>query len=226
MGDSAGDGTDHTTGAERPTTRDRIRTAARVVVSQKGFAATVDEIAVEAGVSPRTVFRHYATRDELIVDAVKAMFEAAGARPIPGLPTAADDLDGWIEGLAATIHTRNAEIVGQAFWDIHAPQSSETLGEIQTIREQYRVRGVRHLVDTAWGAAGGRGAPPAPLFWAFGLNFSAFTTQALMIDFGLTPEQIGAVTADILKSALAGAVRRQPPAHAPDGEDQPPTANS
>jgi len=211
MGDNADDhGNDRTTPAERGATRDRIRTAARVIISQKGFDATVDEIAAEAGVSPRTVFRHYPTRDELIVDAVKAMFEAAGQRPVPGLPTPGEDLAGWIEGLATTIHTRNAEIVGQAFWDIHAPHASATLAEIRALREQYRVRGVQYLVDTAWVAAGGKGSPPTSLTWVFGLNFSAFTTQALMIDFGLTPEEIGAVTAEILKSALAAAVACEP----------------
>ncbi|HUI02310.1 MAG TPA: helix-turn-helix domain-containing protein [Acidimicrobiales bacterium] len=207
MGDSADD---HAPGGPAPggggATRDRIRTAARVVIARKGFDATVDEIAAEAGVSPRTVFRHYPTRDELVVDAVKAMFEAAGQRPIPGLPTPDEDLAGWIEGLATTIHTRNAEIVGQAFWDIHAPHSSATLAEIRALREQSRVRGVQHLVDRAWAAAGGQGAPPTSLTWVFGLTCSAFTTQALMIDFGLTPTQIGAVTADILKSALAAAI--------------------
>ena len=36
------------------------------------------------------------------------------------LPLPGDDLDGWIEGLAVTVHTRTAHVVGAAFWDIHA----------------------------------------------------------------------------------------------------------
>jgi hypothetical protein len=44
---------------------------------------------------------------------------------------------------------------------------------------------------------------------AFALNFSAFTTQALMVDFDQTPAQIGALTADIFKALLRGAVEAQ-----------------
>ena len=190
----------------RESARDRIRRAARVVVARRGFDATIEEIACEAGVSQRTVFRQYATRDALIVDAVKDMFEACGARPIPGLPTPAEDFEGWIIGLARTIHTRNAEIIGQAFWDIHSEHSSPVLAEVRTLREQYRVKGVRHLAEVAWSMVGGEGPPPDHLTWVFALQFSVFTTQALTVDFELTPSQIGDVTADLLLGALQRAL--------------------
>jgi len=90
------------------------------VVARRGFDATVDEIAQVSGVSPRTIFRHYASHDELIAATVKDMFEA-GDRPIENLPSHSDDLDGWLEVLALTAHTRNAEILADAFWDLHAP---------------------------------------------------------------------------------------------------------
>jgi len=190
----------------REPARDRIRRAARVVVARRGFDATIEEIAEEAGLSQRTVFRQYSSRDALIVEAVKDMFEACGERPIPGLPTPGEDLDGWITGLARTVHTRNAEIIGQAFWDIHAPQTSAPLREICELRERYRIRGIRHLVELAWSAAGGHGAPPHSLTWVFALQFSVFTTQALTIDFGLTPIEIGDVTAELLTCALRRAI--------------------
>ena len=181
------------------------------VVARRGFAATVDEIAQMSGVSPRTVFRHYQSHDQLIVATVKDMYEAAGRRPIEGLSRPADDLDGWIEGLAFTIHTRNAEILGDAFWDIHAPRhnASDVLTEVDILRRQYRLRGVGHLVRLAWHTAGGTGEPPEELELAFALNFSAFTTQALMVDFDQTPAQIGVLTAEILKVLLARAIDDQ-----------------
>jgi AcrR family transcriptional regulator len=181
------------------------------VVARRGFDATVDEIAKASGVSPRTIFRHYSTHDLLIVTTVKDMYEACGRRPIEGLPTPDEDLDGWIEGLAETIHTRNAEILGDAFWDIHAPRhnASDALQELDNFRRDYRIRGVRHLVGLAWTTAGGTGAPPEDLALTFALNFSAFTTQALMVDFDRTPSQIGALTADLLKMRLRQAVEQQ-----------------
>ena len=70
-------------------TRSRIRRAAMEVVARRGFDATVDEIAKVSGVSPRTIFRHYATHDLLIVTTVKDMYEACGRAPsrVCPLPT-------------------------------------------------------------------------------------------------------------------------------------------
>jgi hypothetical protein len=56
----------------------RIRRATMEVVARRGFDATVDEIAQVAGVSARTIFRHYASRDRLIVETVRDMFEESG----------------------------------------------------------------------------------------------------------------------------------------------------
>jgi AcrR family transcriptional regulator len=180
------------------------------VVARRGFDATVDEIARVSGVSARTIFRHYATQSVLILATVKDMFEACGRRPIEGLPVLEEDLDGWFEVLAVTVHTRNAEILGQAFWDLHAAtHESEMLAEVADLRRQSRRRGVEHLAAITWKAVGGRGDPPDAVTSAFALNFSAFATQALMIDFDRTPRQVGLLTADIVKLAVRRAVDAQ-----------------
>jgi len=195
----------------RDVTRSRIRRAAMEVVARRGFDATVDEIAQVAGVSPRTIFRHYASHDRLILATVKDMFEAFGRRPMEGLPPPTDDLQGWLEGLASTVHRRNAEILGEAFWDIHAPNvnASEVLCEVAALRRDYRVRGVRHVAGLAWRSAGGTGEPPEALVSAFALHLSAFATHALMVDFDQTPAQVGALTSDILQRLLRSAVDEQ-----------------
>jgi AcrR family transcriptional regulator len=189
-------------------TRSRIRQAAMDVVARHGFHATVDEIARASGVSPRTIFRHYATQAGLILATVRDMFQAVGRRPIEGLPSPDEDLDGWLEVLAMTIHKRNAEIIGNAFWDLHAPdmEESETLGDVAALRRSARLSGVRSITSIAWRAAGGMGDPPSSLALAFALNFSTFATQALMIDFDQSPAQIGLLTAEILKLLLRQAV--------------------
>jgi len=135
------------------------------VVARQGFDATVAEIAEASGVSPRTIFRHYASHDQLILATVKDMCEACGRKPIEGLPSPTDDLDGWIEGVALTIHTRNAEIFGEAFWDIHAPSrnASGVLAEVDALRHESRTRGVQFLASLAWRKAGGTGEPPQDL---------------------------------------------------------------
>jgi AcrR family transcriptional regulator len=181
------------------------------VVARRGFEATVDEIAKVSGVSPRTIFRHYATQGGLIFATVQDMFEAVGRTPIAGMPKAADDLDGWLEVAAVVIHTRNAQIIGNAFWDLHGPkiEESDTLAPVAVLRRSSRLTGVHHLANVAWREAGGEGKPPQALVSAFALNFSTFATQALMIDFDETPEQIGKLTADILTTMLRRAVAAQ-----------------
>jgi len=192
---------------QRDLTRARIRQATKEVVALRGFNATVDEIAQLSGVSARTVFRHYATHDRLIAATVKDMYFGW----IEDLPLPGNDLDGWIEDLAVTVHTGTAYVVGAAFWDIHAPRAnaSEVLSEMDAQRRDFRVRGMQTLVKVVWRMAGGTGEPPEDLVLAFALNLSAFATQALMVDFDQTPAQIGALTADILKMLLWRAIEAQ-----------------
>jgi AcrR family transcriptional regulator len=193
---------------QRNLTRSRIRRAAMEVVARRGFNATVDEIAQVSGVSPRTIFRHYASHDQLILATVKDMFEACSRRPVQGLPRPTDDLDGWLEGLAVTIHTRNAEILGEACWDIHGPVGhlSGALSELVPLRHEFRLGWMSYLVNLAWRTAGNTGEPPEALALAFALQLSPFTTQALMADFDQTPAQIGTLTANILTMLLWRAV--------------------
>jgi AcrR family transcriptional regulator len=195
------------------------------VVAARGFGATVEEIALVSGVSPRTIFRHYQTHDRLIAATVMDMFEACGLpRLVEDVEAWATDitrdidhLDGWIDYLMLTFHTRSAEIFGAAFWDISAPHAnaSEALSEVDALRRDYRFRAMSYVVDFAWRTAGGVGEPPEELLLVFALNLSVFSTQALMVDFDHTPEQIGALTADIMKMSLWNAVRAQ---QRPDGD--------
>ena len=203
-------------------TRSRIREAAMKVVAMRGFDATVAEIAELSGVSPRTIFRHYAraTTDSYAAT-VKDMYDTSGDNaPSPGCRRPNTDLDGWLEGLAAVIHTRSADIIGEAFWDLHASQPRCVGGARRShaIRHEYRVGGIRYLTGLAWQTAGGEGEPPEKLVLVFGIHLSGFATHALMTDFDQTPQQIGALTAEILKMSLARALRQQRPP-APPGKD-------
>jgi AcrR family transcriptional regulator len=80
-------------------TRARIHKAGLRLFERKGFAnTTVAEIAEAANVSPRTVFVHYPTKEDIVfgdVDSALAAFESAlGSRP-PGV-TVVQSLRGWL----------------------------------------------------------------------------------------------------------------------------------
>jgi len=201
------------------------------VVASHGFNATVDDVARVAGVSARTIFRHYQTHDRLIAATVKDMFEACGQYPVGDLPRLTDDLDGWIGALprrvddvedwltrvCVTIHTRSARIFGKAFWDIHCLKGleAETLAEVGRFRREYRLRAVNYLAGLAWLSAGGEGSPPPDLVLTFALALSPFATQALMIDFDRSPTDVGVLTASILKDALLRSVAQECRGHNP-----------
>lgn len=76
--------------ATTASTRERLLHAARQVVEEEGYgAATVAAIASRAGVATGTLYRHFASKEELFVELfrtvcdreVQAMQDAAGAMP-------------------------------------------------------------------------------------------------------------------------------------------------
>jgi AcrR family transcriptional regulator len=75
-------------------TRDKIAQAVVRVVLDDGIAAfTVQNVAHKAGVSHRTVYRHFETREELL-DGLAQYLEALAtdAAPVPSTPSSVDDI--------------------------------------------------------------------------------------------------------------------------------------
>src|SRR5512135_88640 len=107
-------------GEQREVARTRILRAAGAALAARGLAATVDDVAEAAGVSRRTVFRHFATRDALFVTAIRAGVRRY-AEQIPAPPEAClnddDDLRGWLAELLVVTHRLNARN-GRVFWDL------------------------------------------------------------------------------------------------------------
>ena len=188
--------------------RSRIRRAARQLIARQGFDITTEQVAEAAGVSTRTVFRHYPTRDQLIADGTKEMFEVL-TRPIL-LPDPTVDMDAWLRVLALEMHTRLTDVLGRAFWDVRVP-SPDNPGIVAQARAglDSRIERVTRIVEVAWDAAGGEGAPPQWLVENFALFLSAFVTQALASDFGHTAEQCAELTSRTLKILLTQAVAEQ-----------------
>jgi AcrR family transcriptional regulator len=88
----------------RPSRADAVRNraavieAARRVMAKKGLEAGMDEIARAAKVGVGTVYRHFPTKDDLIVGVIRARFERLAERAEAEL----DNPDAWA-GLEATL---------------------------------------------------------------------------------------------------------------------------
>ena len=179
-----------------------------VALAARGLAATVDDVAEAAGISRRTIFRHFATRDALFVTVIRAGIRRY-AEQIPA-PAAGDDLHGWLPDLLAVTHRLNARN-GRVFWDLVGVRAADLSADLAMVAAGAGTAAtpVRSLVtELMWRARGGTGPPPPWLVDAVAVQLSGFTTQSLGGDLGRTPEQVAHVSARVIEAALASALAR------------------
>ncbi len=138
------------------------------------------------------------------------MSDELGA-PVDGLPDPAADFHGWLWRLALEAQTRNAAILGRAFWDFYNPPTDTSAVILEALAERRLRRGqwMDYIVKTAWRHAGGTGAVPRHVVEVFYLLFSAYATHPLATDFGHSPEQSAILTTDVLMAFLGSAVAEQ-----------------
>jgi AcrR family transcriptional regulator len=193
-------------GEQRDVARSRILRAARVVLAERGLAATVDDVAEAAGVNRRTVFRHFATRDGLFAAAIKEGVRSY-ALQLPA-PPEGDDLRAWLLDLLLVAHRLNARN-GRIYWELAALQPDDLSAELAKAaaeRRESRKLFAVGVTSRMWQARGGPGRPPAWLVDAVAVHLSGFTTQSLTGDFGRTPDEVARVSAQVLEAALAAAL--------------------
>lgn len=185
---------------QRSLVRGRILRAARQVLADHGLEARVEDVASAAGVSRRTVFRYFPTRDALVAAAVGDSIRSYAEhvpRPAPGA-----DLSNWLGEALRAVHHLNARN-GRIYWDLALrPEGDGALGEVSARRREARRAFVAELTKTAWRLAGGRRRPPAWLVDAFAVQLSAFTTQSLAGDFDRSADEVADVAARVLSAAL------------------------
>jgi AcrR family transcriptional regulator len=136
--------------------RDRIVEVAREVFRERGYDASLDEIARRAGVGPGTLYRHFPTRDALL-DAVMQVWVARVAETTDKALThegpARDFLLGWFEAYVALIslHKGGPAKITSAMGLDDSPIATKTrvlLGQTERVVDHLRARGaLRDEVD-------------------------------------------------------------------------------
>ncbi len=185
--------------------RARIVRAAGSVLAARGLAATVDDVADAAGVSRRTIFRHFATRDALFVTVIRAGIRRY-AEQIPA-PPADDDLRGWLPELLAATHRLNAGN-GRVFWDLVGLRAADLSGDLAMVAAECRDsrnRFAATVTGLLWRARRAPGQPPQWLVDAVAVQLSGFTTQSLAGDLGRSPDEVAFVSAEVIEAALRSA---------------------
>lgn len=190
---------------QRGVAQARILRAAGSVLAARGLAATVDDVAEAAGVSRRTIFRHFSTRDALFVAVIRAGIRRYAEQiPAPG----DGDLRGWLRELLAVTHKLNTGN-GRVFWDlvgVQAADLSEDLAMVAAECRDSRNRFAVSVTELLWRARGGAGRPPQWLVDAVAVQLSGFTTQSLAGDLGRSPDAVAEVAARVVEAALAAAL--------------------
>ncbi|WP_319455846.1 MULTISPECIES: helix-turn-helix domain-containing protein [unclassified Mycobacterium] len=193
------DATSATVGdAKRQAVVDHVLPAARRVVMQIGLETTMDQIAEAAGVSRRTLFRLFDSREKLIA----AAFAAGMAGYSEQLPAYDGDLEGWLRATCQAAHRMNS-VVGPGYFQV---TSSTELPPGLAAVEKRRLRERRVIVaDVArilWRAAGGKGDPPARLATTVSAHLSSYFTAAVKIDVGDRWQAAGDLAYDAIMAAL------------------------
>jgi AcrR family transcriptional regulator len=187
--------------------REAILHGARVTLATMGLAARVEDIARAAGVSRRTVFRYFETREALLAAAIEVSMRSYGEhvpRPAPGT-----ELVDWLREALVAVHRMNAQH-GRVYFELAAGGEVEgELGAIAATRRSARAELVARFARTAWRLGGGRSRTPEWLHDTVAVALSTFATEALGPDFGRTPEQIGRRLAQALGFAIHAAVRSE-----------------
>jgi AcrR family transcriptional regulator len=152
----------------RRTTHEAITRAARDLLAERGFqAATIEAIALRAGVGRNTIYRRWRSKEELIADALRELttdFELWSADDVYSL------LQNWLREFARTfsdpLHSRLlAGVLGELqrnpdFADVYAdrvvrPRRQALLGRLAQARDRGELRpdaNLEHVADLLGGA--------------------------------------------------------------------------
>lgn len=205
------------TSTEAPQTkRDFVQSQAlkstRALMATHGLSLTMDQIAQDSGISRRTLFRHFDSRDAL----VRAALDAAIDKYEEALTSASSidgDLDEWLVKVITYTH-RSHLSAGLAIWQLSSTADDDLppqLVDVTRRRRAMRRRVTKKLTSQAWEAAGGTGEPPDTVAEAMAMTVSSCTTHSLVRDLEQPIDEAARLNAAIIKTVIEASL--QPPEH-------------
>ena len=168
------------TEARRQVTADVVRDAARTLLLDRGPDITMDDIAAAAGVSRRTVFRHFDSRDHLLAVALEDGIRRYGDH----LPRFDGDWETWLRALCDTTHRIHAEY-GAGYWELlHRTDLPPELTATERKRQVLRRETMTKVAGKLYREAGGTGRTPTDLTATVAAHLSPRFTAAVLHDAG------------------------------------------
>jgi AcrR family transcriptional regulator len=176
-------------------TVDALIAAAQRGLVERGLDVTVDDIAARAGIGRRTVFRHFASREELL----HAALAAALADYEQALPQyGGGDWVAWISEFAHVSHRVFAR-AGRLMWELRTRRLPPRLVDDPDVLKDL----FRSTAETLWRAADGDGSAPEEVRQAVAAHLSPMFAQAVLLDADGSPE----LAAELATNAIVATVR-------------------
>jgi AcrR family transcriptional regulator len=164
---------------KRQTTADHLVRAAVAGLAKHGFRVTVDDIAHEAGVSRRTIFRHFATRDDLLAVALTQQSDIFRST----LPQLGDQgWPAWLAELCQEVHQANDTLHRTLHELVTRHDLSPRMLKFADDIDTYRRGRNSDVADTLWQAIGQGGGAPAELRAVVASHLSPHFTTAVSQD--------------------------------------------
>jgi len=161
---------------KRQATVTRILRSARLFLAEHGLDVTVEEIAEAAGVSRRTLFRYFPTRDQLVAAAIGAGLERYG-QLLPAYH--GGDWRAWLDQLCRAVHQMN-DSCGPGFWELATRHGlPPELSAVEEERRRGRRKVMAALATTLWSAVSGPGRTPQAVKTAVSVHLSPHFTAAV-----------------------------------------------
>jgi len=168
-------------------TRYRVLRSTRPLLAERGLAVSMDDIAEAAGVSRRSLFRHFESRNALIAATLESSLEEFYGVLNEALAADGEFRD-WLTALTQRLFAAQSG-AGVAFWQLAAATDNELPPELAAVnkrRRKNRQQLTEAVADIAWRRAGGRSPCPSVLADTFALTMSTFTGQSLVTDYELS----------------------------------------
>ena len=187
--------------AKRQATVDVILAAARRLLLARGLDVTMDDIAEEAGVSRRTLFRHFESRERLIAESLEAGIALYGEL----LPLFEGGWETWLRGVCDAAHEMQAGY-GPGYWELTSRTDlPPEIAAVEGRRRTRRHKAMTRIAGKLWREAGGEGDPPPTVVATVGAHLSARFTAAVLHDVG----QSWRTAADLAYAAIADVLERE-----------------
>jgi AcrR family transcriptional regulator len=184
--------------AKRDATNEHILSAARHWVLANGLDATMEQLAIAAGVSRRTLFRLFGTREQLLASA----FAAGMAEYQHELPHYEGDRDDWLRATCDAAHRMNMP-TGPGFWELTSrPDLPPDLAATERERRRRIRETMAAIASLLWRSSNCSGDPPEELVATVGAHLSPHFTAAVEVDLGQSWQVASALAYDSIMHVL------------------------